>query len=1066
MKIRKVELQAFKSYLNKEDGTFDFTLPNGMVANLVCIYAPNGFGKTSFYDAVDYGITRNITRYIRNQSTRVFNSKIADAIGKFSKQQETPESQYVLRTRGAPDNIDTTISINTTVGNFFEKIDKPRKNNKDYQFDDSNTPEDRAFFREVMLSQEAIDSFLREDKAELRYSQFMEFQPTKVRVIDSERQVITRIINDIGKKEKLLNKEIIDLEAKISSFEISNETRDKASSLYDSLTEKGYDIPEINDEYDELQKNEKQLLVTLEKSRITKELEKLECEASVISDNRNNLRNAILKINEQAKVGELTSKVQERIDKVNLYSRHNDDLTKINKEYVLLSSKCELIFLKLSDLDRFEYVLEKQGKRKRITNELEMRLNEAIKNRSNKKASKNLLLEQFSSSTESLQKLNKRINNIDATYNSIEENNQLLNAYRLRKRKLEESISQNTKSLHAVHDTVSKLNDITFETDSWIYQDSFSNEEVGIDLTELDIKSKEKRKIQLKLNTIESLLSKFLRRGEQLSHLIDDGLNFINLDENKDLTLCPVCTADHKTHSNLCKAITSNSLLGDKEKDLQGERSTLLSVLHEINAEYDKARSAAKLYIESKLKDAEYLKNSLSKEGIELSAELESLKSKISLGEETIYRLQMETQGIDKNSLKKLYEDNRENKERSNVIIAGKINQLDIDLNDINNVIEITRLELSSNIESEDDASFYIDYMNFLSDMSLDISSLNVVESIKKIKQELKSKLSTFNEELDKILIKKESVINDIKNIEKSIDGLSIERVRNIKDLENKSLAKLNERLIYLNSENRAFIDFCLINELESQLKTRDFNGLNLGIEKLFKNINAKIISTKQGLSDLELFNEMIEDLYAMFAKTRLSKELSELNLRFTKMNEIKDKLESDLDSITNTLKSLVDGYFYKELINKVYEKIDPHPEFKEIKFECSFPDNSSPQLNVFVQKEESTDFISPNLSFSSAQISVLSLSIFLARAINNKGYDGKPCECIFIDDPIQSMDSINILSTIDLLRNVSFNLDRQIVISTHDENFFELMKVKLPLGKAKFFSLVSYGRVEESIVD
>ncbi|EJL6722397.1 hypothetical protein NMS57_004738, partial [Vibrio alginolyticus] len=287
-----------------------------------------------------------------------------------------------------------------------------------------------------------------------------------------------------------------------------------------------------------------------------------------------------------------------------------------------------------------------------------------------------------------------------------------------------------------------------------------------------------------------------------------------------------------------------------------------------------------------------------------------------------------------------------------------------------------------------------------------------------------------------------------------------------IKDLENKSLAKLNERLIYLNSENRAFIDFCLINELESQLKTRDFNDLSLGIEKLFKNINAKIISTKQGLSDLELFNEMIEDLYAMFAKTRLSKELSELNLRFTKMNEIKDKLESDLDSITNTLKSLVDGYFYKELINKVYEKIDPHPEFKEIKFECSFPDNSSPQLNVFVQKEESTDFISPNLSFSSAQISVLSLSIFLARAINNKGYDGKPCECIFIDDPIQSMDSINILSTIDLLRNVSFNLDRQIVISTHDENFFELMKVKLPLGKAKFFSLVSYGRVEESIVD
>lgn len=257
MKIKKVEVQAFKSYLNKSNGTFDFTMPDGTVANIVCIYAPNGFGKTSFYDAVDYGITRNITRYIRNQSTRVFNSKIADAIGKYSKEHETPQSQYVLRTRGAPDDIDTTISIETTVQRFYEKIDTPRKNNKDYQFDDSNTPEDRLFFREVMLSQEAIDSFLREDKAELRYSQFMDFQPSKVRGIESERQVITRIVSDLIKKEKSLSNEIVDIEKKITSFKISDATIEKSISMYESIKKNGYDVPVVNKEFDEFEKNEK-----------------------------------------------------------------------------------------------------------------------------------------------------------------------------------------------------------------------------------------------------------------------------------------------------------------------------------------------------------------------------------------------------------------------------------------------------------------------------------------------------------------------------------------------------------------------------------------------------------------------------------------------------------------------------------------------------------------------------------------------------------------------------------------------------------------------------------------
>ena len=89
-------------------------------------------------------------------------------------------------------------------------------------------------------------------------------------------------------------------------------------------------------------------------------------------------------------------------------------------------------------------------------------------------------------------------------------------------------------------------------------------------------------------------------------------------------------------------------------------------------------------------------------------------------------------------------------------------------------------------------------------------------------------------------------------------------------------------------------------------------------------------------------------------------------------------------------------------------------------------------------------------------------MSIFLAKALNTKDYDGNDTHCIFIDDPVQSMDSINVLSVIDLFRNIAFKFDKQLIISTHDENFHGLLKKKIPphLFKSKFLKLESFGKV------
>jgi exonuclease SbcC len=144
-------------------------------------------------------------------------------------------------------------------------------------------------------------------------------------------------------------------------------------------------------------------------------------------------------------------------------------------------------------------------------------------------------------------------------------------------------------------------------------------------------------------------------------------------------------------------------------------------------------------------------------------------------------------------------------------------------------------------------------------------------------------------------------------------------------------------------------------------------------------------------------------------------------------------------------------------LIDKLYRKIDPHPDFKSVKFKANF-DSDNPRLDVFVENENNETVLIPNLYFSTAQINILSLSIFLASALNSKEYN-----CIFIDDPIQSMDSVNVLSTIDLFRSLMFNEGKQIILSTHDENFHNLLKMKMPpkLFDSKFLELEALGKLK-----
>jgi exonuclease SbcC len=158
-----------------------------------------------------------------------------------------------------------------------------------------------------------------------------------------------------------------------------------------------------------------------------------------------------------------------------------------------------------------------------------------------------------------------------------------------------------------------------------------------------------------------------------------------------------------------------------------------------------------------------------------------------------------------------------------------------------------------------------------------------------------------------------------------------------------------------------------------------------------------------------------------------------------------------------------VESFFHGKMINSLYRKINPQPKNKEISFKCDFS-AEKPRLNVFVTGENDDEPLVPTQCFSTAQINILSLSIFLAKALNVKDDKGAPVDCLFLDDPIQSMDSIYILSTIDLIRSIVVNMKKQIILATHDENFHNLLQKKIPAEKykAKYFEMETLGKVHE----
>ncbi len=125
-------------------------------------------------------------------------------------------------------------------------------------------------------------------------------------------------------------------------------------------------------------------------------------------------------------------------------------------------------------------------------------------------------------------------------------------------------------------------------------------------------------------------------------------------------------------------------------------------------------------------------------------------------------------------------------------------------------------------------------------------------------------------------------------------------------------------------------------------------------------------------------------------------------------------------------------------LVEDIYSRLDPHPTFKVLEFDHAMY-RSKPTTNAVVRDSIEEIDAEPLLVFSSSQANIVALSYFLAVGV---AAVSRRLPFVMLDDPLQSMDDVNVLGFADLCRYI--RRDRQMFVSTHDKRFASLLERKL----------------------
>lgn len=1043
MKFKKVEISAVRIYNDPKDSTFDFTYNSVDTANFISLYAPNGFGKTSFYDSVEWGITNNISRFSHDERNT---EKSVNSQYEANKRQQVE----LLRCNIAPNSRKTYVKITPEEGDVSVrrlKIHGRKKVDAEKICDVENSG-----FKKVILSQEWIASFLKEYDGEERYKKFIDFPELEEldRYYKSVKALIRVNLEDVTN----LKSRITELQANVDSTE-ENNVLEKINILISKLSAQGEKIEELG--LSSTKEAVKQFrdeiaprvvaLTTQEEDLITK----MKYIESVKDGNPEIIgtKKYFEDLETEQEYHKQLKQISDLLDKFKELSLQNNKLSKINTKY---AEKFEWKDNLIKILDKYSEYQEKKN--------LIIRSHKEYENNERDLLKRTRKLNSFKRSRDPLNfdinKVNLLITETSNKLTKLPEMSMLIKdlSDKIKKIKSEKKISVSDYS--KFEDDKTRL-DVEMREYNTIIEAISSNQYSlirDVDFIKTPLESRYKDLIKANINSLEKIrkeeyqqkvLSEKILKQESLNsnvtEFIKEGLKIV---EESETSTCPLCSKSYESYEVLAKNISSNGLLDELLKELLKEQTKFSDL---IRVSRESVLNNNKLLIDV-YKSHLSLKTSTIN-GV--NTKLNKLKDVISVQEARKNELNTKLLGYNEELNNQSVEKYKKYHEQQNKYHqAKKLNLESIKRkNDclLDKTEEIVQILLSRKLEIGDKLAQY----------RSDEGYVSVIGWFKENKPDDSVCVDILNKAL-------ESINKEIKEVEESRTSISL-KITGI----NTELISCNKPELLSKSVEIEKQRVELVKEISTYksliVKILKIDSLGFDENKLLEKFSAVLDDCdirKRHLKDIKEKYLLLEK-YGVIIDSYLESERSKYTVRelVTKMKildtEVRDLLLEERNRIKSHLEKKIQKFFYTGLINKIYKKIDPHPDFKKVEFRVDL-ESEIPSLDVFVTDIRNDRTLIPNLYFSTAQINVLSLSIFLASALQSKEYD-----CIFIDDPIQSMDSINVLSTVDLFRSIIVNYNKQIILSTHDKIFHNLLKKKIPNGlfKSKYLELQSFGKLK-----
>lgn len=1028
IKLSKIELEAFRGYKNKV--TFDFTLQGNKTADLIAIYAPNGFGKTSFFDGVEWNTKGSIERFDENSKIK---NAAKDFGGSILKNRESSLSQgtvSIFDTENLFFTRRTSKSENSDLlaGKVDTKSNSPIKNIGEY----------KDFKKIEILPQSRIDSFLSSNSPEEKYQALLDFWDGNdesdyfVGVSKFYEESEKERVNITIEIEKIVEKiaELTTSESKISFFNslVQEINYNKNTSFNIQQFTENTSETEFENTVKTINNNTASISSRLNQTQL-RQVQLIALENGFVLFIKNNelvvdVKNAVESL--QSILNDflqLDIKKQERKELDTQLQKEQNDLNEV--KLISLSK------------EQFSTIIEKIKKLVNERNSITEQKPALIQLKNNKEKEIETKTERLKNLLANESKYNENFDRLATLFNAIEANKKRsasssdrLSLCKRIKKKRNSIVPETRNEISTIQNILSLKLESFCETE-------YAHKEFKELATEIKKEFKELGILNDRLKELRVDYSKKGTLNENLQKIIELGQDYISQTETNT---CPLCNTPQNDFATLLSSISSQkeSALGldqsfekiqslqsdieNKRNDLDEKYESLLINLREISS-----KLADKLaIINSKTLGTEALINYYN--GIEtlIDTENKSLSSQYEAIETENDFLKLQLDNLDelKESLpqsisecKKQFNDLREN-----------VNGSDHQIEKIEAEIKILYQDpkyIEVNLFLEKKAITQSDYLEIGLDKMID----KVNEDI----QKLKEKITLLQSQTDKLVKNTKDKNKD--TTQKSLGEKTVE----LKDLEEK------------------------ISQYESQYKSVT------GKDEITMEIVAQNLSdNKDTIQNLKDIDVKLRELQANIQVMQQNIELNQIKIthkqqqeRLKTVEETTEKLGALKVQLSDFLTEKINSVLNQEIINDIYKKIDPHPDFKTIKLEPQF-DGIKPKLFIKAVNDENKDEIDPVLYLSSAQVNILSLSIFLAKALQNKDV---MINTIFMDDPIQYLDSINVLSFIDLLRSITTDkqLDRQVVISTHDENFFNLLKKKFNphYYNSKFIAFESYGKLE-----